>query len=115
MLGGQLDPEATGYCAGLRFEHPLGHTSLAYILRVGVTLEHIEVEDDEGDLVADSDHGLGFEAGVGVAVPLGEHWRLTPGVRYRALTRELADDSPAPDVEMDLKYFAFEVGVARSF
>jgi len=34
----------------------------------GATLDHIEIENQEGDLVADSEHGLGGEVGAGIAI-----------------------------------------------
>lgn len=33
-------------------------------------------------------HGLGWDLGAGVTLPLGERWRFEPGVRVRSLSRE---------------------------
>lgn len=114
MVGtGDVDVEATGYAFGLRFEHPFsGETGPgpAYWARAGVLVDHIEIEDQEGDLVADTGHGLGWEAGAGVAIGVGEKGSLTPGVRYRSIARELEFDGF--EVPVDLQYVAAELGFA---
>lgn len=112
--GGEL--EETGYAAGFRFEHPFaGETGNgpAYRLRAGVTFNHLEVEDDGGDIVADSGHGAGFELGAGVTFPLGDEWRLAPGLRWRTLTRDLEAGSVSEEVT--LSYLALEVGLTWWF
>ena len=66
----------------LRFEHPFsGKTGSgpALRLRAGGTHNQIEVEDADGDSVADSGHGLGREAGAGVTFAIGESLRSRPG------------------------------------
>lgn len=113
--GGELDVEETGYVLGLRFEHPLGGEVGFPKLRLqaGGTFKHIEIEDEEGDLVADSGHGLGWEAGVGLVMSVRERLTVTPGVRFRSLTRDL--DFGAGDRSVDLRYLAFELGAAWTF
>lgn len=114
-VGGELDVEETGYGFGLRFEHPLrGEAGFPKVrLQAGGTYKHIEVEDDEGDLVADSGHGLGFEGGAGLAVALGEQWQLTPMLRYRSLSRDL--DLGFGEQSVELQYVTFELGFSRAF
>lgn len=116
LEGIEDDFEETGYAFGLRFEHPFsGETGEgpAYWLRAGGTYDHVEVEGEEGEIVADSGHGLGWEAGAGVSLGLGDTWRLTPGVRYRSLSRDVTVG--ALEIPLDLDYFLFEVGFARTF
>jgi hypothetical protein len=112
---GELDVEETGYVIGLRFEHPLGGEVGFPKLRLqaGTTYKHIEIEDEEGDVVADSGHGLGWEAGAGLVLSVGERWTVTPGARFRSLSRDL--DLGMGERSMDLRYVAFEVGVAWTF
>lgn len=108
-----VDVEATGYAFGLRFEHPFsGGTGPgpAYWARAGVLVDHIEIENQEGDLIADTGHGLGWEVGAGVAIGVGEKGSLTPGVRYRSLSRDLEFDGG--EVPVDLRYVAAELGFA---
>jgi hypothetical protein len=114
FMGSDMDFEETGYAFGLRFEHPLtGESGPAVWVRAGGTYDHVEVENADGDLLANSGHGLGWEAGAGLALGVGRSWSFTPGVRYRALSRDLKVGSVTTDT--DLTYFAFEVGFARLF
>lgn len=112
---GEMDVEETGYALGLRFDHPFGaeEGSVGWFVRSGATINHIEIEDDDGEIVADTEHGLGWEAGAGVWFDLGRSWRLTPGVRYRALSRDLEfEDVTTP---IDLTYVSVSVGLVRIF
>lgn len=116
FAGSDMDFEETGYVFGLQWEHPFQGevgNGLAGWIRAGASLKHIEVEDDEGDLVTDSDHGLGWEVGAGLSIPLGTNWRLTPGLRYRALSREL--DVGTATADWDMKDVTFEVGARWHF
>lgn len=112
LAGGDVDVEETGYAAGLRFEHPLVSRA-AYWLRAGATANHIELEDGDGDIVFDSGHGIGWEVGGGVTIPMGTRLSLTPGVRYRALSRDLELGGGATPV--DLRYLTVGAGVAYRF
>jgi hypothetical protein len=113
FAGADIDVEETGYCFGLQFAHPLGGSSLSYLVRAGGTYNHIEIEDDGGNLVADSEHGLGWEVAAGVLIPFGDNWHLSPGIRYRSLSRDIEiEDETTP---VDLSYLALEVGFSRSF
>lgn len=107
-----FDVEETGYTFGLRFEHPLAGTTSGW-LRAGGLGNHVELEDLDGDRLADSGHGLGFEIGGGLAIPVTERATLTPGVRYRWLRRDI-------DVGMErrsgtLAYVTFGAGFAVAF
>lgn len=108
------DFEETGYAFGLQFEHPIGGSeAVALRLRGGGTYNHIEVENTAGDLVGDSDHGLGWEAGAGLALRLDDRWQVTPGARFRSLSRDLALGGLGTTA--DLRYIAVEVGFSRRF
>ena len=112
--GPDMDLEETGYVLGLRFEHPLregGRT--AYWVRAGGMYNHLELENADGDVVSDSGHGLGWEGAMGLAYPVASGWSLTPGIRYRSLTRDLEINDLTVPVE--LQAVAFEVGIARRF
>lgn len=118
FAGANMDLEETGYVLGLRFEHPFSGeeptgAGLAWWVRAGGTYNHIEVENSDGDMVADSGHGVGWEAGGGLAYGFAGSWSLTPGVRYRSLSRDVEIGGTTTDV--DLQYVAFEVGLARFF
>jgi opacity protein-like surface antigen len=115
FAGADMDFEETGYVFGLRFEHPFrGETGgPAWWVRAGGTVDHIEIEDQNGGIIADSGHGLGWEAGAGVAIEVLSGWSFTPGVRYRSLSRDI--DVGSVTTPVDLRYVAFELGFARRF
>jgi opacity protein-like surface antigen len=115
LAGADADVEETGYAFGARFEHPFkGETGTpAWWLRVGGTWDHVEIEDDAGDIIADSGHGLGWEVGAGLSLAVKEAWTFTPGLRYRSLSHDIR--SPAFTSEVDLRYITFEIGVAFAF
>src|SRR5690606_18616938 len=57
--------EETGYTFGLQFIHPIGDLDIKYLLRAGGTYNHIEIENNDGDITIDSGHGLGWQAEAG--------------------------------------------------
>jgi hypothetical protein len=63
--------------------------------------------------VTNSGHGLGWEGGAGLAVRLDDHWRITPGLRFRSLTRDLTIGGTRTPA--DLRYLAIEAGFSRRF
>jgi hypothetical protein len=109
FAGSNVDYEETAFTFGLRFEHPLsGDAGPAYWLRAGGLYGHVELEDSHGDRLADSGHGLGWEVGAGVGLDF-HRARLTPGLRFRVLSRDVAVEDITTDV--DLWYLAAEIGV----
>jgi hypothetical protein len=112
LAGQKMDIEDTGYAFGLRFDHPLVSSTAGW-LRFGGTANHIELESARGDLVGDSGHGLGWEAGGGLSVPIGRRLSLTPGVRYRALSRDVEIGNVATPT--DLRYFTVGMGLVIAF
>lgn len=115
FAGSDVDFEETGYTFGLRFEHPFRGEGqgLGYRLEGGGTFKHIEIEDDDGTRIADSDHGLGYELGAALLLPLGSDWRFVPGLRYRSLDRDFRIGSANTDAS--LRYLTLELGVSRRF
>ena len=89
LLGAnKIDVDDTGYTFGLRFEHPIAARATGW-LRGGGLANHIELEDEAGHIIGDTGHGFGFEVGCGLTIPIGMRLSLTPGVRYRSLSRDL--------------------------
>jgi len=116
FAGSDVDFEETGYAFGLRFDHPFGGEEgdgATYRIRAGATLNHVELEDADGELISDSGHGLGWEVGAGVTLPLGGRWRLVPEARFRATDREV--EVGASTFDVPLHYFSFDLGFSRSF
>lgn len=108
----ELDVEDTGYAFGLRYERPMFAQAAGW-LRAGGIANHIEIEDDDVGNIADSGHGLGWEVGGGLSIPVGARLDLNPGVRYRALTRDL--ELGTSTVSADLRYVTMGVGVVYRF
>lgn len=119
MLGVRdLDAEDTGYMLGLRFEHPFASerpsgNGLSYWLRAGGLANHIEVENSAGDIVSDTGHGLGYELGGGLTVPVGTRLSLTPGLQYRSLSRDIGLEARSRSGR--LAYVMIGTGLAFSF
>ncbi len=89
--GQTVDLNDNGYTLGLRFEHPLLASTAGWV-RAGALINHIEVEDETGNNVYDTGHGLGWEGAVGLTFPLGQRFGLMPSVRYRTLSRDITVD-----------------------
>ncbi|HEY1023465.1 MAG TPA: outer membrane beta-barrel protein [Flavisolibacter sp.] len=109
-----IDYEETGYSLGLQFVHPIAQSNLRYILGANVIYNHIEVENSDGDIIADTGHGFGWQAEAGLGIPFGKRTRLIPSIRYRALARELKIGN-ATGAEVDLNYVSIGLGFSWNF
>lgn len=108
------DLEETGYSFGLQIIHPLLNSSkISYLIRFGGIYNHIEIENSEGNLIEDSGHGLGWEAGAGVELGIGMNWFMRPQLGYRSLKRTLETGGVSRDFDLD--YLNLGVGMARKF
>ena len=110
--GETLDLNDAGYTFGLRFEHPLVARTAGWV-RAGGLANHIEIENAKGEIVNDTGHGLGWEVGAGFTVPLGVRLGLTPGVRYRTLSRDVNVDGATRG--STLSYVSTGVGLVYTF
>lgn len=114
FAGADMDFVETGYTLGLRFDHPIsGDSGPLFRIEAGGTYKHVEVENTSGNIITDSGHELGFEAGGGVVIPLGTAWRLTPTVRFRSLSP--AFDITGATTRSEFRYVGVEFGVSRQF
>jgi hypothetical protein len=114
FAGSHMDFEETGYSLGLRFEHPLrDEAPVSYRIEGAATWKHIEIENYDGGLIADSGHDAGVEAGAGLRFPLRGAWNLAPMVRYRSLPGDFQTTSFAASGQ--LKYVAVELAISRRF
>ena len=114
IAGSDMDLEQTGYVLGVRFQRPFTETSpTAWWVRFGGIYDHLELENADGDVIDDSGHGLGVEGGAGVTVPFAGRWSLTPGIRYRKLSRDL--EVEGVEVPVKMESLAFELGIAVRF
>lgn len=106
------DLEDNGYMFGLRFEHPL-FARVSYWARAGGIANHIELEDETGAQAWDSGHDLGWEVGGGFSVPVSQRLKLTPGVRFRSLSRDV--DVGGAMTPTDLRYVVVGTGIVYTF
>ena len=114
FAGAKTDFEETGYTFGLRFEHPLRVDSrLSYRLEAGGVYKHTEIEDEEGELVVNSGHGLGYEAGAGLLFPISNGVNLATTLRWRARANEFKVGSIV--TSGDLNYVGLEIGLSKRF
>ena len=114
IAGPEMDLEQTGYVLGVQYQRTFTETSpTSWWVRFGGIYDHLELEDADGELVDDSDHGLGVEGGAGISVPFAGRWSLTPGIRYRKLSRDL--EVGGQEVPVKMESLAFEMGVAVRF
>jgi len=108
-----LDYEETGYVLGLDFRHPIRDSRLAYYLRAGALYNHIETENEEGDIINDTKHGPGFQIAGGLDFNLGNNWSLTPGLKFNYLSRET--DYEGTPTQLDYQYISVRIGIAKKF
>lgn len=113
FAGTDMDFEETGYSLGLQFIHPIENSNLNYLIGAGAIYNHIEIENSNGDIIADSKHGWGWRAEAGIDVPVTEHLHLTPAVRYQALSRDFTIGETK--TAGDLNYVSVGVGLSWSF
>lgn len=115
----EMDVEQTGYALGLRYEHPLSGeadrdaSAPAWWVRAGATLAHFEVEDESGESVDGTDHGLGWEAGAGISWPLSRRFAIAPGLSFRMLRREI--DLGLGPQDATLSFATLGVGIVIRF
>ena len=107
------DYEETGYVLGLQFKYPLRDSRSSLFLRAGALYNHIEVENDNGDITVDTGHGPGFQLATGIDIKLGSSWSLTPVIKYNDLTRSLNTEGSSVDIRYN--YLSVRIGILKMF
>lgn len=105
--------EETGYTFGLQLLHPIGTSSFSYFGRAGAIYNHIELENNAGDITADTGHGFGWQVGAGIDYEFADNLSLRPELRYRSLKRDIEIANTTTD--LDLNYISFGVGLVWAF
>jgi len=113
FAGLNADFEETGYVFGLQFKHPIGRSPLSYYLRAAGLYNHIEIENEAGDIIYDSGHGMGWQVACGLDVNLGKNWSLTPGIKFNSLSRDI--DFEGADEQMEFNYLSARIGILKRF
>ena len=107
------DYEETGYVLGLQFQYPFKGTRSSLFLRAGALYNHIEVENDNGDILQDTGHGPGYQVAGGVDIGLGSGWSLTPGIKFNSLSREA--ELEGETMILDYQYLSARIGIMKMF
>lgn len=113
IAGNNADFEETGYVLGLQFKHPIDGFRSSYYLRAGALYNHIEVENDNGDIIGDTGHKPGFQLATGIDIPLGPKWSLTPGIKYNAISGKT--DISGESFSIDYHYLSVRIGILAKF
>ncbi len=113
FAGVNSDFEETGYVMGLQFKHSVGASPLSLYLRAGALYNHIEIENEEGDIINNSGHGWGWQVAGGVDIRLSEKVSLTPGVKLNSLRRDIIFDGTARELKHN--YLSFRIGLLKRF
>lgn len=113
FAGTDMDFEETGYNLGLQFNHPLGISTVSYFVRAGGTWKHLEIENEDGDIISDSGHGLGWQVSAGLEIPLNTRLSLVPGAKYSSLSRDVTVDGVKTSSGMN--YVSMGAGIVWKF
>jgi len=98
-----------GYVVGMQLAAYSPNRSTILRVRAGVTYEHIELQNNLGNVVYDSKPSTGFEIGAALAFPFVGDWEIVPGIRYRSLNRPI--EINGVESNTDLNYFALDVSI----
>ncbi len=113
FAGADVCFEETGYVFGLQFKHPIGTMPLSYYLRAGGLYNHIEIENEAGDIIGDTEHGLGFQLAAGIDYPLGRNWSITPGLKFNYLSRDV--EMEGVTTGLNHNYLSLRIGFLKNF
>lgn len=111
FLTSRIDIRETGYTAGVQYIHRRSGSSLSYLIKGGLVYNHVELEDNNGALIADSGYGIGWQAEAGISLGIGNSWELRPTLRYRALPGNIEVFNG--QMSVDLQYISLGVGLAK--
>lgn len=107
------DYEETGYVLGLQFQYSFRGARTSLFLRAGALYNHIEVENDNGDILQDTGHGPGYQVAGGIDIGLGAGWSLTPGIKFNSLSRET--ELEGESTILDYQYLSARIGIMKRF
>ena len=113
FAGSDTDFEQTGYILGLQFKHPIKTSPVSYFLRAGLLYSHIEIENNNGEIISDTGHGVGWQAAAGIEIALGKNWSLAPGLKYNWLSGET--DFENAKYQLDHRTVSARIGIIKRF
>lgn len=113
FAGSDIDFEQTGYILGLQLKNSIGESPLSYFVRGGLLYSHIETENNDGDIISDTGHGVGFQVAGGLEVALGNNWSLAPSLKFNSLSGETELEGATHKLE--LRYVSARLGIVKRF
>lgn len=113
FAGPDTDFEQTGYVLGLQFKRPFRDSPVSWFVRAGALYSHIETENNDGEIISDTGHGIGWQAAGGIEVSLGKNWSLAPGLKYNWLSGETEFGSAT--YQLDHRTVSARIGIVKRF
>ncbi len=113
FAGLDIDFEQTGYILGLQFKNAIGESPLSYFVRGGLLYSHIETENNNGEIISDTGHGVGFQVAGGLEVALGKDWSLAPSIKFNSLSGKT--ELEGVNHQLDLRYVSARLGIIKRF
>lgn len=113
FAGPDMDFEQTGYILGLQFMRQIGSSPVSYFARAGLLYSHIETENNDGDIISNTGHGVGYQVAGGIEVAMGNNWSLAPGLKFNSLSGET--EIEGVNYQLDHRYVSARIGVIKRF
>ncbi|MBE0638947.1 MAG: outer membrane beta-barrel protein [Bacteroidales bacterium] len=113
FAGPDMDFEQTGYILGLQFMRQIGSSPVSYFARAGLLYSHIETENNDGDIISNTGHGVGYQVAGGIEVAMGNNWSLAPGIKFNSLSGET--EIEGMNYQLDHRYVSARIGVIKRF
>jgi len=110
FAGNNVSFEETGYVLGLQCFQPIVEGVSVYI-RGGALYNHIEIENESGELLYDTGHGFGFQLATGIEIAIGLNWNLNSGIKLNSLNREIESIS----TNLNLNHISMNIGIVKRF
>lgn len=99
-----------GASLGLRFFQPL--IGRVYgVLGAGSVYHQLFIKEGNGQELARTDLGFGWQAEGGIALVFDERWSVSPTIRYRSLSREINEGDVTDRIDLDHISIALAFGL----
>jgi hypothetical protein len=109
----KCDFEETGYIIGLQYKRPIELSNVSVFVRGAYQYKHIEIEDPTGELLFDTTHGSGWQAGFGLDLPFSENWSVVPELKFSVLPEK--ESNATVEQITDRNYFSVRIGILKRF
>lgn len=109
----QITFDEYGYTFGFHIIRNIGTSSFSYFASAGAIYNRIKLENNVSRITADTDHGFGWQAALGIDYEFGYNFSLRPTLRYRSLSRNVEMDNLS--TQLKLNHISFGIGLVRDF